>query len=107
MNELLQGKVLDHRPLQQGLRPRIPSSSALATTGTRPSSTTTRIKTSDPKLYEPMHMGTRPSSTTTRIKTYSHTYLRILHALVLDHRPLQQGLRLLCHNWTTCGASKY
>ena len=61
--------VLDHRPLQQGLRHELIVITVECTGSTRPSSTTTRIKT-------PLHVTTR-----------------MCHQDVLDHRPLQQGLR--------------
>ena len=60
----------DHHPQQQGLRPleEIPQSTLLPPQ--RPSSTTTRIKTSALSSKLPnLILAQRPSSTTTRIKT--------------------------------------
>ena len=61
---------------------------------TRPSSTTTRIKTRANFLPQAASLiGTRPSSTTTRIKTFEEVRMDS-HQQVRDHLPLQQGLRL-------------
>ena len=59
-----------HRPLQQGLRPNLVN------------------------LYSLTLASTRPSSTTTRIKTLYHQCDKFSHHGVRYHRPLQQGLRL-------------
>ena len=61
---------------------------------TRPLSTTTRIKTNQCSCHSlMMKLRTRPLSTTTRIKTYETRNGEIVHCIVLDHCPLQQGLR--------------
>ena len=73
---------------------------------TRPSSTTTRIKTLINFVIVIINNGcTRPSSTTTRIKTSCLHRHHQAALLVRDHLPLQQGLRpaffgfsLMC-NW--------
>ena len=95
----------------------------LPASSTRPSSTTTRIKTYPFLLtsswyrvrdHLPLQQGlrrssgatgkstsscTRPSSTTTRIKTQAPTIPPITNPTVRDHLPLQQGLR---HNVLSC-----
>ena len=62
--------VRDHLPLQQGLRLEVGALKLKLFTGTRPSSTTIRIKT----MQYAIELGTR--------------------RCVRAHRPLQQGLRL-------------
>ena len=86
--------VRDHRPLQQGLRRIDEEPTHLRCLRTRPSSTTTRIKTQCQEGTSCTNEGTRPSSTTTRIKTRLQCKMGALYH-VRDHRPLQQGLRLL------------
>ena len=61
--------------------------------GTRTSSTTTRIKTLLHMGYQMGLMSTRTSSTTTRIKTAQSLTVPLLCTHVLEHLPLQQGLR--------------
>ena len=121
--------VRDHLPQQQGLRRSFTAWYAVVRGSTRPSSTTTRIKTTERvapsnRLYQ----STRPSSTTTRIKTWTlceeqtspqstrptstttrvKTRFGVTRVIVVesvrDHRPLQQGLRLLmnCYEFNTC-----
>ena len=63
--------VRDHRPLQQGLRLKCDCTSCGINISTRPSSTTTRIKTLLHCKQTSFLRGTRPSSTATRIKTHN------------------------------------
>ena len=85
-------QVLDHRPLQQGLRLFTLALSANFLNCTRPSSTTTRIKTHSLRMkkdgyqvldHRPLQQGLR----------HHPSRFTIILTDVLDHRPLQQGLR--------------
>ena len=67
----------------------------LRTHGTRPLSTTTRIKTGRHCWMVHLTIRTRPLSTTTRIKTCLNSVNYSWNLKVRDHCPLQQGLRLL------------
>ena len=89
--------VLDHCPLQQGLRPALAVGVVSMRSCTRPLSTTTRIKTpvfgfflTSMRVLDhcPLQQGLRRAS-------YPQ-YHR--HSLVLDHCPLQQGLRHVSRN---------
>ena len=83
-------QVRDHRPLQQGLRLSIDKLMLTFIYSTRPSSTTTRIKTFASVSQRVWMTGTRPSSTTTRIKTQRNVRYRPLAVSVRVHRPLQK-----------------
>ena len=96
--------VRDHLPQQQGLRRSFTAWYAVVRGSTRPSSTTTRIKTWTLCEEQTSPQSTRPTSTTTRVKTRFGVTRVIVVESVRDHRPLQQGLRLLmnCYEFNTC-----
>ena len=72
--------VRDHRPLQQGLRLQQGGMNNIVSSSTRPSSTTTRIKTIWVLIPQSSYTSTRHLSTTIRIKTSHQSVIKATDA---------------------------